>query len=156
MADEKKWQFSSNRQFPKGIHENLGLDREDAPAELKNTQCRLFYLDGGVIPGAPYAEMALMCKSMPDDLSLGHTAHTHPFDEVILFLGTNPAIYPALGGEVDAYVDGTRHTLTESCILFVPAGTEHAPFMFRKVTTPIIHGGISVGPALTYKSDPQT
>ncbi|HLA81740.1 MAG TPA: hypothetical protein VJP78_09030, partial [Thermoleophilia bacterium] len=63
--------------------------------------------------------------------------HTHDFDEVIGFAGTNRNYPRELGGELEFLIGGERHTLTKTCLIFVPRGVEHCPVTIKRIDTPI-------------------
>jgi hypothetical protein len=63
--------------------------------------------------------------------------HTHDFDEVIGFAGTNRDHPRELGGEIEFLIGGERHTITKTCLIFVPKGVEHCPVTIKRIDTPI-------------------
>ena len=63
--------------------------------------------------------------------------HTHDFDEVIGFAGTNRNYPRDLCGEIEFLMGGEIHTITKTCLIFVPKGVDHCPVKFIKVDTPI-------------------
>lgn len=63
--------------------------------------------------------------------------HSHDFDEVIGFGGTNRNYPRDLGGEIEFHMGGETHILTKTCLIFVPKGVEHCPVTFTRIDTPI-------------------
>jgi hypothetical protein len=63
--------------------------------------------------------------------------HSHDFDEVIGFGGTNRNYPRELGGEIEFLMGGERHTITKTCLIFVPKGVLHCPVIFKRIDTPI-------------------
>ena len=63
--------------------------------------------------------------------------HSHDFDEVIGFGGTNRNYPRELGGEIEFHMGGETHILTKTCLIFVPKGVEHCPVTFTRIDTPI-------------------
>ena len=63
--------------------------------------------------------------------------HTHDFDEIIGFGGTNRNYPRELGGEIEFWLGGEKHIITKTCLIFIPKGVEHCPIYFRRVDTPI-------------------
>ena len=106
---------------------------------------RLTYLDGSVIDGAFYMECLWFLKGSDKALN---QAHTHDFDEVIGFYGTNPEDKDDLGGEIELWLGGEKHILTRSFMAFVPKGLSHCPLTVRRVDRPIFH--FSGGPGGMY------
>jgi len=76
------------------------------------------------------------------------TSHTHDSDEVIGFFGTNLDDWRDLGGEVELWLDGEKHILTKTCMVYIPKGMRHCPMTIRRVDRPIFL--FSTGPASTY------
>ncbi len=64
--------------------------------------------------------------------------HTHDFDEVIGFVGTDREHPRELGGEIELLMGGEVLTLTKTCLIFVPKGVEHCPVTIKSVSTPIV------------------
>jgi mannose-6-phosphate isomerase-like protein (cupin superfamily) len=65
--------------------------------------------------------------------------HTHPFSEVLAFLGTNPDDVSDLGGEIEVWLEDEKFTMTKSFIVFIPAGMKHCPIYLRRIDRPILH-----------------
>ncbi len=106
---------------------------------------RLFYLDDEVIKGAFYVECTWCLKGSDESAA---QAHTHDFDEVIGFFGTNPEDPHNLYGEIEFWLGDEKHILTKSCLIFVPEGLKHCPLIIRRVDRPIFH--FSAGTRGTY------
>lgn len=118
----------------------------------KGRSGRLFYLDNEVVEGAFYLECAWIVppekgKPLPPDL-MAVKAHTHEYDEVLCFFGTNPDDFYDLGGELELYLGDEAHIIDRSCIVFVPAGLSHGPLTMHRVDRPIFH--FTSGPGGTY------
>jgi hypothetical protein len=63
--------------------------------------------------------------------------HSHDFDEIIGFGGTNRNYPRELGGEIEFLIGGESHIITKTCLIFVPQGVNHCPITFRRIDTPI-------------------
>jgi hypothetical protein len=63
--------------------------------------------------------------------------HSHDFDEIIGFGGTNRNYPRELGGEIEFAMGGEKHTITKTCLIFVPKGVHHCPIVFKRIDTPI-------------------
>ncbi|MCR4420824.1 MAG: hypothetical protein NUV99_12070 [Clostridia bacterium] len=135
--------------------------RSDRPAEeasLIPPRTHLVWLDGEVVPGAKmYSECVWFWPMPAEELEaarrenrLGELqAHTHPFDEVIAFLGTNPEDPYDLGGEIELWLEDECHRLTTSFLAWVPAGMKHCPLIFRRIDRPMFH--FTLGPGREYR-----
>jgi len=110
--------------------------RRDAAEIAAGDHTRLLYLDDEVIKGAFNVECVWYWKGSEQSI-VG--AHTHPFDEVIAFFGTNREDPKDLCGEVELWLEDEKHMLTKSCLVFIPKGMKHCPLIVRKVDRPIFH-----------------
>ena len=122
--------------------------RHEIPKERGH---RIVYLDDEVFPGAGFYVEALWFwpREIKPDEPPGVQAHTHPFDEVIAFFGTNPDDVHDLGGEVELWIDGEKNLIDRSFMAFIPAGTEHCPLQFRRIERPVFH--FTAGPGDMYE-----
>ena len=77
--------------------------------------------------------------------------HSHEFDEVFIFLGSNREDPDDLGGEVEFWLgkgeDTEKYLLTTSTCIFVPRGLVHLPMIFKKVKRPflLVTMGVNMG-----------
>jgi hypothetical protein len=120
--------------------------RREALKTAGDTRTAMAYLDDDVFKGAFYCECVWFWKGMEKPEV---EAHTHDFDEVITFFGTNPDDPEDLGGEVEIWLEDEKFTLTKSCLIFVPKGMKHCPLHIKRVDRPIFH--FTAGPSSTYK-----
>ena len=105
----------------------------------------ILLLNDEVLPNAPYFTITWYCSAGDP----GTDTHTHDFDEYLGFASSDPYDPRNLDGEVDFTIAGEEVVITESTILFVPAGVEHCPYKIAKCNRPIIHW--SGGNSGTYK-----
>jgi hypothetical protein len=63
--------------------------------------------------------------------------HSHDFDEIIGFAGSNRNHPRDLGGEIEFYMGDEKHTITKSCLIFIPRGVKHCPVVLKRIDTPI-------------------
>ena len=101
----------------------------------------------GTIKGAFYLETNMVLRTSKDDT--GSKPHSHPFDEYLIFLGTNPEDLFDLGGEVEFWVGGEKHIITKSCAVFVPGGIDHCPLYIHRVGRPFMF--VTTGNSLGYR-----
>jgi hypothetical protein len=68
----------------------------------------------------------------------GVGAHSHPADEILMFLGTDPDNIDNLGAEIeiDLGKEHERHLFNKSSAVIFPAGFLHAPIVTRWVDKP--------------------
>jgi hypothetical protein len=82
--------------------------------------------------------------------------HTHPFDEVWLFLGGDQSNIKDFQAEVEVYLgeEQEKHIITEMTVLEIPRGLVHCPLIFTKVDKPIIFVNLLLTPKYV-KADTQ-
>jgi len=80
----------------------------------------------------------------------------HPYDECLVFEGTDNSDILYLGAEVSVELGEEReeHTFNEPSVVLIPKGTPHGPVNIKKVDRPIAH--YSIGLAADYKADKVT
>ena len=105
------------------------------------------YLDSEYVKGAFYVECVWFWPTDKEDKG-SPEPHTHDYDEVLAFFGTNPEDFYDLGAEVELTLGGEKHTITRSCIVFIPKGLEHGPLNFIQVNRPVFH--FTSGPSRMY------
>jgi hypothetical protein len=115
---------------------------------------RLFYMDSSIVPGATYMECVwvmprpAIAPPVPGGKKVGTEAHTHDYDEVIAFIGTNHDDPYDLGAEVELWLGDEKHIIAKTSLVFIPAGLKHSPLTFLKVDRPVFH--FTSGPARMY------
>ncbi len=112
------------------------------PQFSDNEGRRLISLDSDVIKGAFYMETAwFLPGKWPESKGEVGTvkAHSHDYDEVVAYVGTNPDDPYELGGEIELWIDGKQNIIDKSFIAFIPAGIEHCPLTIRRIDRPIFH-----------------
>ena len=112
---------------------------------------RLLWMDTNVVPGAFQMNMSWY-HSAPDMRPLyGHDEHSHDFDELIGFIGSDPEDPYDLGGVVEVGINGELHRLTKSSIIFLPANLKHLPLSILSLERPILHFSICMNPVYANK-----
>lgn len=99
----------------------------------------MYYLADSVIKGAFYMT-CVMVQELKGGTPVVHAegkAHSHDFDEVLLFTGTDPDDPHDLGGEIEIWIEDEKHIITKGCMIFIPKGIKHLPLIFRKIGRPI-------------------
>jgi mannose-6-phosphate isomerase-like protein (cupin superfamily) len=107
----------------------------EEPKDTPDVMTPLVYLDNTIIAGAMYVECSWFWK--PTNYS--PPPHTHDFDEVLAFFGSNLENPQELCGEVELWLGDEQHILTKSCMVFVPKGLKHCPMNIRRADRPIFH-----------------
>ena len=103
------------------------------------------HMGDDIIKGAQWVNCVWFWEGFAEPLV---EAHTHDYDEVLSFFGTNPEDPHDLCGEIEFWMEDEKHTLTKSSMIFVPKGLRHSPLIIRRVDRPIFH--FSTGKTIAY------
>jgi len=152
MSDPKaepKAVYTTNIKLPPGVHD---FETDDTATKAPDSDPikRVIYLDDRVVPGTFYVEAVWVVGSIPRS----HPEHTHDYDEIVGFVGSDMSNPGDLGGEIDFVVDGEKTTITKTCFIYVPAGVSHGGLCFRKIDKPVFQ--IAMSPMKAYSSVPPT
>jgi mannose-6-phosphate isomerase-like protein (cupin superfamily) len=109
----------------------------------------LFSLGNEVIKGSFYTTCVLLKEKKGTEPVESTPAHSHDFDEILIFTGTDTNNPRDLGGEIEFWLEDEPYIITESCLLFVPKGMKHSPMIVRKIERPIYF--ITAAPETVYK-----
>ena len=71
--------------------------------------------------------------------------HTHDYNEILGFSGTNVNDPSELGGEVEMWLEDEQYIINQSCVIFIPKGMKHCPLKVRRIDRPFL--GFATGPA---------
>ena len=105
------------------------------------------YLDKDLLPEANHwLDISWVWeKTQPSELP---SKHVHPFDEIVLLIGSNFRNLRDLGGEVEWGMgedeDAERFILTSTTAIFVPRHLVHGPLIYRQVNRPILNVAIGL------------
>lgn len=119
------------------------------------------YLDDKLIKGSYYYSVELFTPNPPFPGikwgEYGHGPHIHKDAELLMHIGTNPDDLTDLGAEVELYMgdDMEKHVITKSCVVYIPPGFVHCPWIIKKVDRPWVFVEVNQGPMHTEKSYPQ-
>jgi hypothetical protein len=85
-------------------------------------------------------------------------AIVHPYDECLIFAGTDNNDILYLGAEVSVEMGEEReeHVFDKPSVILVPKGTPHGPIKVRCVDRPIVHYSISLAPEYRADAIPQS
>lgn len=109
----------------------------------------VIYADRTKCENAFYVECNWFSKGVSEDPI--ELAHVHDFDEVLIFVGSDPENPHDLNGEVELWVEDEKLILRNTCAVFIPKGLKHCPLIFRKVEKPIIFVACGHTPIYTRK-----
>jgi hypothetical protein len=80
--------------------------------------------------------------------------HVHDYPEIIFHIGSDPENPEDLGGEIEMGVGGESLTFNRTTALFLPSGTSHGPFTWKKFTRPHLQIAIVLGGGTIATSKP--
>ena len=130
---------------------------EEAKPGEKRRMNHVIWMDSEVVPGSFYSECVWFFpgrEPTPEELQKmnkggGPQAHTHPFEEIITFFGTNFNDPHDLCGEVELWLEDEQFILNKSFLAYVPAGMKHCPLRIRRIDKPMFH--FTLGPGQSYE-----
>jgi quercetin dioxygenase-like cupin family protein len=102
---------------------------------------RILWLEDFVMKGAPSIICSWYWKATEKEST---PAHTHDFDEVVGFIGSDPQNPQDLNGEVEFWLEDEKYILTKSCFILCPKGLKHCPLRVVRVNKPILFLAFSV------------
>ena len=102
---------------------------------------RILWLEDFITQGAPNIILSWYWKATETE---GTPSHTHDFDEVVGFLGSDWHDPGDLGGEVEFWLEDEKYLLTKSCLVYVPKGLRHCPLTVKRLDRPILFLAVSV------------
>jgi hypothetical protein len=113
------------------------------PPQPADWRTRILYLDDNVLKGALYLSCCWYTPGGARDLH--PEPHKHDFDEVLGFIGNNPEAPTDLGAEIELWIDGEKHLINKSCLVFIPKGLPHCPMRTIRTDRQVLH--FSTGPS---------
>ncbi len=135
----------AERKYEKYILTDLkapDLTREmDAAHQYGQRATRILWLEDEIIKGAFSVICSWYWKATETE---GSPSHTHDFDEVVGFIGSDPQNPHDLGGEVEFWLEDEKYLLTKSCLIFAPRGLRHCPLRVTRVDRPFLFLAISL------------
>lgn len=126
------------------------------PEGIRRAMEHVIWMDNDVVPGAFYAEFVWFWPGQtasPEEMRKrgGVPAHTHPFDELLAYFGTNLDDPYDLGGEVELWLEDEPFVMTKSFIAYIPAGMKHCPLINVRIDRPMFH--FTMGPGKIYTKE---
>lgn len=131
-----------------GKHEHLILSDLIVPDNVaarmddyNKRATRILWLEDFVIKGAPSIITSWYWAPTDEE---GTPQHTHDFDEVVGFFGSDTDNPSDLCGEVEFWLEDEKYTLTKSCMIYCPAGLKHCPLRVVRADKPIFFLAVSL------------
>jgi hypothetical protein len=108
----------------------------------------LYCLNDTIIPGAFYIDAHWMWEKHGTGGIQTEISHAHDWAEVLMFIAGNRQNPRELNGEIEFWLEDEQYLIHNSCIIYVPAGMNHLPLVFRRIDSPILF--ITAGTSATY------
>ncbi len=70
--------------------------------------------------------------------------HSHDFQEMLCFIGGDPANIMELGAEIEFHLGGEKHIITKPAVVSIPKGLIHCPIIIKKVDKPFVFLEVSL------------
>ena len=110
-------------------------------ADYARWATRILWLDEDVVPGA----FQVNCSWYRKPNERPAPAHTHDYDEVIAFFGSDPDNPNELYGEVEFWFEDEKYIIDKSTLFFAPGGLRHCPVQVLRADRPIFHFTVVMG-----------
>ena len=117
----------------------LPEEKQKKEADYNKWAKHLLRIDNSVVEGASFFSSSWYFKPQMDVV----LEHTHDFDEIVCFFGTNPNDPYNLCGEIEFWLEDEKHIIRNSCIIWIPKGLKHGPQNVVMVERPIFHVAIA-------------
>ncbi len=143
-----KYIVTEPRPIPPEVQAKFEAEKRERKSTIESTH--LLSVDGEIMKDMFYIDCVWLWKGSSEDTV--EESHVHDFDEVIGFIGSNREDPQDLGGEITIWLDGEKHVLNKTCLIFVPAGARHCPIIFNRIDKPVFF--ITISPSKKYTRTP--
>ena len=102
------------------------------------------------------ADFSLGWSYLTEPFLMVAEAHTHDFDQIIFFLGGDPASIGEFGAEVEMSLGEPleKHVINYTSCVYIPAGLMHCPLNVKTVNKPIMFIDITLSPGASIRPVP--
>ena len=112
------------------------------------------YMSNKQVPGCNvYLELSWIYQ-MPEPSLVVPAAHSHPYDQITLLMGSDPANPEYLGAEIESYLGGEKLVSDKTTATFMPKNVEHGHVMWKSFEKPHIMMSIMLGTGDFWMADP--
>ena len=102
------------------------------------------------------ADFSLGWNYLTEPFLMVAEAHTHDFDQIVFFLGGNPADVTDFGAEVEISLGEPleKHIINYTSCVYIPAGLMHCPLNIKTVNKPIMFIDVTLSPGISVRPLP--
>jgi hypothetical protein len=130
--------------YKKYIVEDYVLtDEPELPPEVAEFRSTIVHTNDNIVKGSFFAGFVWYLKPFEMPGANSSVSHSHDFDELLGFLGSDWQNPSNLNAEIEFWLEDERYILRKSCIIFIPKGLKHCPLKLLKCNRPLLHFGIS-------------
>jgi len=130
-----KYIISTARPLSPEFQAKAEADRKSRKLTIESTH--LMSVDDDIVEGFFYVDCSWIWSGSAEEPI--EEPHTHDFDEIIGFFGTDINHPEELNAELSFYIGGETIPVTKSCLVYVPRDVEHSPILVPKMDRSIIH-----------------
>jgi hypothetical protein len=133
----ERQKFVTSRWTPEQIAQRAEMSKKSGEKLGPGNADHLAWLYGKDLEGMD-VNITWGFYSQPGIWHRGVGAHVHPVDEVLVFVGTDPANIDYLGAEIeiDLGKEHERYVFNQPSVVICPAGLPHNPVVVRWVDRP--------------------
>ena len=95
------------------------------------------FMNASLVKGCPMVVDIGWHFIIPDPDPVEGT-HSHDFDAVLCFVGSDPKNSSNLGAVLEIQLGDEKHIITKTCAIFIPKGFEHYPLTHIRVDRPYL------------------
>ena len=120
------------------------VKQDGPPPDIGSKKESSGVLNMNSIDGAPYIQFAWLYSG--SDEKPHHPEHAHSWGEIfghIGFTGQEDPYGPM--GEIEFWINGEKHVITKSCLVWMPPDIPHCPVRFARIDKPILWFTLGVG-----------
>jgi hypothetical protein len=122
------------------VDQYIASEREKELNATRPDRARLkpfLRLDNDIVSGSFH--VGFIWTLGPSTVKEEEGAHTHDYNEVLGWIGTDWKNPSDLGGEIEFWIEDEKYILNKSCLIFIPKGVKHCPLKDLRVDRPIIY-----------------
>ena len=92
--------------------------------------------------------LSLQMNCITEPWLIEEEPHTHDFDQLLFFYGSNPMDLGDFGAEVELSLgeEGEKHIINKMTVVHIPKGLLHCPLYFKKVDRPVMFMNVALTP----------